>query len=124
MSIEIANSMHAVCTFFGGAGITSAMIRADGFEAAIVRSGAGAYTLRLAADPGGLQQVGTPPTALNYAAQVNILPMAGLFGAIVAHAYVDPTDGRNVFVRALDPAGVAADGTYMQVMLFRLPTIG
>lgn len=121
MSIEIPNKLHACATVF--AGNPPLMIRSDGFES-ISRTGAGNYTMRLAAEPGGLLTVGAGPiTKVNWVACANIVFIAGQTASMAALVRVDPADPRNVFLTCLDPAGVAADGQTVQVLLWRLPTV-
>lgn len=121
MSNQIPNKLHAVATVI--AANPPSMIRSDGFES-IARTGVGAYTLRLAAEPGGLQTVGAGPiTRVNWAASGNIVFIAGQTGALAAMVRVDPADSRNVFLTCFDAAGAVVDGQTVQVLLWRLPTV-
>lgn len=121
MSLEIPNKLHACATVL--AANPPAIIRGDGINA-ITRTGPGEYTLRLDAEPGGLQTVGAGPvTRVNWAASANILFIAGQTAAIAALARVSEADPRNVLLYCADPAGAPVDGQTVQVMLWRLPTV-
>jgi hypothetical protein len=105
MAIEIANIVHAAATCLG----TSAeYVKRSGFSGVFVRSSAGVYVLTLT-EPLGARALG------------NGFVLIGTSEPRVAQARLDAVDGSTVEIALLDAAGVAADTTFLNVAVMRMP---
>lgn len=121
MSLEIANKLHAVCTF--NAIDPPAILRGDGINS-VTRSGAGSYTLRLNTEPGGLLSAGGGSiTGLDWFITWNVLVNGPASAIVAVQASIDPTDARNILVLCYNAAGALADGAQVQIAVWRLPTV-
>lgn len=121
MSLEIANKLHAVCTF--NAVNPPAIVRGDGINS-VTRTGVGTYTCRLNTEPGGLKSTGGATTTdLDWFITTNILQNAPLSGVVAVQAVVSAADPRDVLLTLINAAGAPADNAQIQIALWRLPTV-